>query len=202
MKLFRLKLILFVFILSFTLQSCTGIKNLVATKSSVRTPSPNKPTTQASSQSPDQVANLAQKHINAGNYQKAINIYRSEHRKHPQDLQFMQMYAKSLDSIKSTADDAFEKKDFAYAGRIYYVLKKNYGKFSHVVQMLSFDNAYLNAKLSYCKKFLSIKGFQEYREGHLNSALVSWQCVLDIDPNNKNIKETMRTAKLQQKNLP
>src|ERR1035437_2003890 len=103
MKLFRLKLILFVFILSFTLQSCTGIKNLVATKSSVRTsspkssvrtPSPNKPATQASSQSPDQVANLAQKHINAGNYQKAINIYRSEHRKHQQDLQFMQMYAK------------------------------------------------------------------------------------------------------------
>lgn len=202
MILFRLKLILFVFILSFALQSCTGIKNQTAPKSSVRTSSPNKHPTQASSQSPAQVANLAKKYIDAGNYQKAINIYRSEHRKHPQNLQLMQMYAKSLDSIKSTADDAFEKKDFADAGRIYYVLQKNYGNFSHVVQMLSFDNAYLHAQLSYCKKSLSIKGFQEYREGHLNSALASWQCVLDIDPNNKDIAEAMKTAKLQQKNLP
>lgn len=202
MKLFRLMLVLFVFILSFTLQSCNGIKNLIAPRSSVRTSSHNKPAAQASSQSPTQVANLAQKHIKAGNYQKAINIYSSEHRRHPQDLQLMQMYAKSLDSIKSTADDAFEKKDFAYAGRIYYVLQKNYGKLGHVVQMISFDNAYLNTRLSYCKKSLSIKGFQEYREGHLNSALASWQCVLDIDPNNKDIKEAMKTAKLQQKNLP
>jgi len=202
MKLFRLMTVVLVIILSLTLQSCNGIKNLIAPKSSVRTPSHNKPATQSSSQSPTQVANLAQKHIKAGNYQKAINIYSSEHSRHPHDLQLMQMYAKGLDSIKSTADDAFGKKDFAYAGRIYYVLQKNYGKLSHVVQMLSFDNAYLHAKLSYCKKSLSIKGFQEYREGHLHSALASWQCVLDIDPNNKDIKEAMKTAKLQQKNLP
>ncbi len=201
MLFFGIKLIFFVFVLSFTLQSCTGIKNLVSSKSSVHTSSNTKNTTQASSQSPDQVADLAQKNIKAGNYQKAINIYSNECRKQPRHSQLVQMYAKSLDNIKSTADNAFEKRDFACAGRIYYVLQNNYGKFSHIVQMLSFNIAYLNSRLSYCKKSLSIQGFQEYRKGHLNSALVSWQGVIDIDPNNKDIKEAIRTAKLQQKNL-
>jgi hypothetical protein len=140
MELFRLKLILFVLIISFTIQSCAGIRNLV---------SPNaKPTTQAARQSPTEAANLAQKNIEASNYQKAIDIYISAHRKQPRDLQLMKMYVKSLDDIKLTADNAFGKKDFANAGRIYYVLQKNYAKYSQVVHMLSFDNAYLNTNLN------------------------------------------------------
>jgi hypothetical protein len=46
-----------------------------------------------------------------------------------------------------------------------------------------------------------MQGFQEYRERHIHSALLSWQGVLDIDPDNKDIKEAIRTATLQQKNL-
>lgn len=194
MQLFKLKLILFVLIISFTIQSCAGIRNPVSSNA--------KPTKQASIQSPTEVANLAQKNIKAGNYQKAINIYISACRKQPRDLQLIKMYANSLDDIKLTADNAFEKKDFTYAGRIYYVLQKNYAKYSQVVKTLSFDNAYLNTKLSKCKKSLSMQGFQEYREGRLNSALALWQGVLDIDPNNKDIQEAVRTAKRQQKNLP
>ena len=67
--------------------------------------------------------------------------------------------------------------------------------------MLSFNNAYLSTRLFSCKKNLSIQGFQEYRKGNINSALVSWQDVLEIDPNNKEIKEAIEKAKLQQKNL-
>lgn len=228
----RLKLILSVFILLFILQSCAGIKNQGSSENPVQLPvsperpvlmpvSPERPvqtqlsserpvqesanikhTAQAPSQAPVQVANLAQKHIEAGEYQNAIDIYNYECRKQPRDLHLIQMYAKSLDGIKSVADNALEKKDFAYAGRIYYVLQRNYAKFNNFVKKLSFNGAYLNTKLSYCKKSLSVQGFQEYREGHLNSALVSWQGVLDIDPNNKEIKDAVRTAKLQQKNLP
>lgn len=67
--------------------------------------------------------------------------------------------------------------------------------------MLSFNAPYLNTRLSHCKKSLSVQGFQEYRNGRINNALLLWQGVLDIDPNNKDIKEAVRTAKLQQKNL-
>jgi cytochrome c-type biogenesis protein CcmH/NrfG len=46
-----------------------------------------------------------------------------------------------------------------------------------------------------------MQGFQEYRKGNLNKAIALWQSLLVIDPNNKDIKETVRTATLQQKNL-
>lgn len=113
----------------------------------------------------------------------------------------MKEYAKSLEGIKSTADKALEKRDFASAGRMYYVLQDNYTKFNNVTQMLTFNSAYLNTKLSYCKKSLSMQGFQEYRKGNINKAIVLWQSLLVIDPNNKDIKEAVRTATLQQKNL-
>lgn len=202
MKLLSLKLIFFVLIISFTLQSCAGVKNPGSSKHSAHAKANTRNSIQASSQSPSQVADLAQKNINAGEYQKAINIYNNEFHRQPQNLKLRQMYVKSLEGIRSTADSAFEKKDFAGAGRVYNVLQKNYGKFSHVVQMLSFNNAYLNTRISCCKKSLTVQGFREYRKGHLNSALLLWQGVLDIDPNNKVVKDAVRTAKLQQKNLP
>jgi tetratricopeptide (TPR) repeat protein len=202
MKLLRMKLIFFVFVFSFSLQSCSGIKNLVSSdnKSSGKKSAKGN-TGQEYSQSPARVEKLAQRNIKAGNYQKAINIYSIECHKQPRNSQLMQMYAKSLNGMRSMADSAFANRDLAVAGRIYYTLEKNYPRFNHVAPMLSFDDAYLNNRLSYCRKFLSTQGFQEYRNGRLNSALLSWRSVLDIDPDNEDIKEAMRTATLQQKNL-
>jgi tetratricopeptide (TPR) repeat protein len=139
--------------------------------------------------------------MEAGDYQEAIDVYSYENRKQPRDQQILHAYAKSLDDIKSKADHAYAKKDFASAGRLYYVLHKNYSKFGNVAKMISFNKAYLNARLTACKKSLSVQGFQEYRDGRLGNALALWQSVLDIDPNNKDIKEAMRTARQQQKNL-
>jgi tetratricopeptide (TPR) repeat protein len=139
--------------------------------------------------------------MEAGEYQKAIDIYSAECRKQPQDPPLMKEYAKSLNGIKSTADKALEKSNFASAGRMYYVLQNNYAKFNDVDRMLSFNSAYLNTKLSYCKKSLSVQGFQEYRKGNLNKAISLWESLLAIDPNNEDIKVTVKTAKQQQKNL-
>jgi len=150
---------------------------------------------------PVQMTQLAQKRMDAGEYQDAIDIYNYEHRKQPRDQNLMQAYAKSLDGLKIKADAAYAKNDFDVAGKLYLVLHKNYAKFNSVAKMLSFNKAYLNARLAACKKALSVQGFQEYRNGRLSNALALWQGVLDIDPNNKDIKEAMRTAKQQQKNL-
>jgi len=214
MDLFKPKLLLFVLILLLTVQSCAEMKSWISPKSPVKTSAQVKQTPQAHSkaptsarqhqvpsQAPVQAATLARRHMEAGEYQKAIDIYSAECRKQPQDLPMMKEYAKSLEGIKSTADKALEKRDFASAGRMYYVLQDNYTKFNNVTQMLSFNSAYLNTKLSYCKKSLSMQGFQEYRKGNINKAIVVWQNLLVIDPNNKEIKEAVRTATLQQKNL-
>jgi tetratricopeptide (TPR) repeat protein len=216
MDLLRPKLLLFVLILLFTIQSCAEMKSWIApqspanTKTSVHIKHKSKATGQAPnlarqnqvpSQAPVQASTLARQHMEAGEYQEAIEIYNDECRKQPKDLPLEKEYAKSLEGIKSNADKALEKRDFAYAGRMYYVLQNNYDEFNNVDHMLSFNSAYLNTKLSFCKKSLSMQGFKEYRKGNLNKAIVLWQSLLVIDPNNKDIKEAVRTATQQQKNL-
>jgi tetratricopeptide (TPR) repeat protein len=199
MDLLSPKLLLFVLIPLLICQSCAEIKSLVSPKSPVQTSS--QAADPAKKQTSSQAANLAKKHMEAGEYQKAIDIYSGEYRKQPQDRSLIKEYAKSLDGIKSTADKRLEKGDLAVAGRLYNILQNNYKKFKGFEQMLSFNNAYLNTKLTYCKKTLSKQGFEEYRKGDLHKAIVLWQGLLAIDPNNKAIKEAVRTATQQQKNL-
>jgi hypothetical protein len=110
-------------------------------------------------------------------------------------------YVKSLEVIKTVADKAFDKEDFALAGKTYDVLRKNYSRFNGFAQTLSFDKAHLNTRLSHCKRSLSTQGFQEYRKGNLGGAIVLWQSLLAIDPDNADIKGAVRTAMLQKKNI-
>ena len=139
--------------------------------------------------------------MDAGAYQDAIADYRTEYRSRPHDQALAEEYAKSLEDIKAVADKASDEEDFASAGRIYYVLLKNYSYFKDFVGMLSFDSAHLKAKLSHCKKSLSAQGFREYRKGNLTGAIALWKSLLAIDPDNADIKGVVRTATLQQKNL-
>jgi tetratricopeptide (TPR) repeat protein len=201
MDLLKPKPILFAVMFLLIFQSCAEMKSWVTPKGHVKTSTHAKHISPASSQAPAQADNLARKHMDAGEYQKAIDIYSDACRKQPQDPSLMKEYAKSLDGMKSIADKASEKGDVASAGRMYNVLQNNYAKFDRVVSMLSFNKAYLNTKLTYCKKTLSRQGFEEYRKGNLNKAIALWQGLLAIDPNNKDIKEAVRTATQQQKNL-
>jgi tetratricopeptide (TPR) repeat protein len=181
------KWILLVLALIFIVPSCAGTKNR---------PSPNIPV-----QEPVQAATLARQHIDAGEYQQAINDYKSEYQNRPQDQALVKEYVKGLKDIKTAADKAVGEEDYASAGRIYDILLKNYAGFRDFSQELSFDKVRLTAKLSHCKKSLSAQGFQEYRKGNLGEAIALWQSLLAIDPDNADIKGAVKTAKLQQKNL-
>jgi len=108
---------------------------------------------------------------------------------------------KSIENIASAADKALDKEDVASAGRNYDILLKNYAHFKGFDKELSFNSIYLNEKLCYCKKAITKKGFQEYRKGNLSGAILLWEDLLAIDPDNTDIKKTLRTAKLQQNNL-
>lgn len=143
----------------------------------------------------------ARQHIEAGEYQKAIDEYQKEYTKRPQDQVLAKEYVKGLEDIKAAADGALKKEDYASAGKTYKILQKNYPEFKGFSAMLSFDRAYLNARLTTCKDALSKKGFQEYRQGNLNEAISLWQGYLVIDPTNGDIKKALNTAKIQQKNL-
>ena len=218
MNLLKSKLFLLVLILLFSIQSCAEMKSWVSPKRSVQGPATAKHTSQTSkniaktkasvrdsSQETGQEqappSNLASKYMKAGEYQKAIDLYNDDCRKQPQNLSLMKEYAKSLDGIRLAAENTLVKGDAAASGRLYYILQNNYSKFHRVENMLSFNNTYLNKKLDYCRKTLSKQGFEEYRKGNLNEAIILWQGLLAIDPDNKDIKQTVRTATQQQKNL-
>ena len=196
-----LKPLVFIGMLLPIVMSCAGMKTRISPKSSVQTSAPVKDFSQTSSQTPAQAANPAKKHMEAGEYQKAIDVYNVEYQKHPHDLSLARKYVKSIENIASAADKALDKKDYASAGRNYDVLLKNYSHFKGFEKKLSFNSIYLNEKLSYCKKALLKLGFQEYRKGNLSQAIELWQDLLVIDPQNTDIKKALRTAKLQQKNL-
>jgi len=173
----------------------------LAKKHSVKTSAPVKDSSQASIQVPAQAVNLAKEHMEASEYQKAIDIYNVEYQKHPHDLSLAREYVKSIENIASAANKALDKEGFASAGRNYDVLLKNYAHFKGFDKDLSFNSVYLNEKLCYCKKAIFKQGFQEYRKGNLSEAIELWQDLLVIDPQNTDIKKALRTATLQQKNL-
>ena len=200
-NLLRSKQLVFILMILPIVQSCAGMKSWVSPKNSVQTSAPVKDSSQTSTQTSGQDANLAQKYIDAGEYQKAIDVYNVEYRKHPHDQALIRDYVKSIENIKSAADKAFDKEDFASAGRNYSVLLKNYSHFKGFGKKRSFNSTQLNEKLNYCKKALFKQGFQEYRKGNLIEAIALWEDLLAIDPQNTDIKESLRTAKLQQENL-
>ena len=195
------KLLFIMLVLLPIVLSCAQIKSWVTPKSSAKTPSPAQDSSKPPSQTPAQSADLAKKHIEAGDCQKAMDVYYVEYRKHPSNQALVGEYVKSIENIKSTADQALDKEDFASAGRKYDVLLKNYVRFKGFEKKLSFKNTHLNEKLYYCKKALFKKGFQEYRKENISAAISLWQDLFAIDPQNADVQKLLRTAKLQQKNL-
>jgi tetratricopeptide (TPR) repeat protein len=198
-NLHRIKLLFFVLTLLLIVPSCATVKSWISPKSPDQTPTKSEVKTPP--KSPVQTQTRAKQLVDAGDYQKAIDAYNVEYRKQPQDQVLVREYVKSLEDIKSAADKALEEEDFTSAGRNYNVLLKNYPRFKGFDKRLSFNRAYLNIKLSHCKQSLSKQGFQEYRKGNLSAAIALWQGLLAIDRHNKEIKEALRIAKLQQKNL-
>ncbi|MCK7515369.1 MAG: hypothetical protein MZV70_72890 [Desulfobacterales bacterium] len=85
------------------------------------------------SQSPVQTPSPARKYLEEGEYQKAIDDYSAEYRKNPQNQALVKEYAKKgLDDMKTSADKASGKFDFASAGRIYSLLLGEHGQFQRV----------------------------------------------------------------------
>ena len=195
------KLFVVILILLPIVQSCAGMKSRISQKSSVKVSAPDKNSKNTSNHKSPQINNLAKKHIKAGDWQKAFNVYNVEYRKRPHNQALVREYVKSIENIKSAADKALNKEDFASAGRKYDVLLKNYTNFNGFYKKLSFNSTHLNEKLYYCKQSLFKQGFQEYRRENLSRAIALWQDLFEMDPQNAEIKELLRTARLQQKNL-
>jgi tetratricopeptide (TPR) repeat protein len=161
----------------------------------------SRPSPQTPVQTPVQTQSPVKQYMRTGAYQKAIDFYKAEYEKRPQDRLLVNGYVSILEEIKTVADRASDREDLVCAGKTYNVLLKNYPDFKGFARMLSFEMAQINSRLTNSKTALSRKGFQAYREGNLDEAILLWQDNLAIDPNNTDIRKALNTAKMQQKNL-
>ena len=144
---------------------------------------------------------LAWSYLEAGAFQKTIDVYKEIYQKYPQDPTVRSSYIKTLESIKSRGDRAFERTDFALAGYVYQILLKNFSSVNHLSSSFSFNREVLTRKIKSVKKILFENGLEQYRSGNLNQAISTWKSILAFDPENQEIKKAVDIAILQSKNL-
>jgi outer membrane protein assembly factor BamD (BamD/ComL family) len=147
----------------------------------------------------DHTSGQAQMEVEAGRFQRAIDICEEIHQKYPRDPTIRSGYIRTLESIKSSGDRAFEKNDFEMAGWIYQLLLKHVFPVTQLND--SFDREGLAARIEYCKKILFENGLEQYRSGNLGQAISIWKTILTFDPENQEIKRVVDMATLQLKNL-
>jgi tetratricopeptide (TPR) repeat protein len=140
-------------------------------------------------------------YLKAGEFQRAIDICKEIHQKYPRDLTVQSSYIKTLESIKSNGDRAFERGDFALAGSIYEVLLKHVSSVTQLNGSLSFERKGLSEKIKSCRKILFENGLEQYRSGSLDQAISIWKTILTFDPENQEIKRAVDIATLQLENL-
>ena len=150
---------------------------------------------------PDEPVTAPVKPQTANEYQGILNDWKAKQAKYPRNQEILKNYARAVEEMKTSADRAYEKENYALSGRIYGTLLKNYPGFKAFAKGLSFDRQELKDRLSNCKTALYQKGFEHYRNNQLNEAIQSWQGLLSIDPHNEDIRKAVNTAILQRKTL-
>lgn len=140
-------------------------------------------------------------YLKAGEFQRAIDICIEIHQKYPRDLTIRSGYIRTLESIKSNGDRAFERGDFALAGWVYEIVVKHVSSATHLNGSSSFDTKGITARIKICKKNLFENGLEQYRSGNLDQAISIWKSILAFDPENQEIKKVVDMATLQLRNL-
>jgi tetratricopeptide (TPR) repeat protein len=148
----------------------------------------------------DDTAKQAQADIALGEYKKALDLYSNAYdRYHYPGMR--SGYARAAEQIRSTADAAYQKKDFVEAGSIYDTLFESGITTRDFAHTLSFDDDYLSGQISLCSKALLENGLMKYREEKLDDAIAIWKKALAFDPENTGIKNAIDTATLQLQKL-
>lgn len=140
-------------------------------------------------------------HLRAGDFEKTIEIYREIYQQNSKDARVRKSYTKAIEAIKKNADQAFERKDFASAGRVYDILWRNYSHFPDMKPSVSWGIKILEDRMQNCKTFLYEKALDQYRSGNLSDATAIWKSILEFDPENAKIKKAIDTATIQLRNL-
>jgi len=140
-------------------------------------------------------------YLKAGDFQRAIDLWKEIHQKYSRDLSVRSEYIQTLETVKSNGDRAFERGDFALAGSVYELLLKHLSSVARLNGSSPLNREGLTAKIKTCKKNLFENGLKKYRSGNLEHAISIWKAILVFDPGNEEVKRVVDRAALQLKNL-
>lgn len=143
----------------------------------------------------------AQQSLQAGDFQKALDIYKAADEEYNNDPSLFAESRKAIEDIKRRADEAAAKEDLSAAGKAYSVLGKNYSFYEKLASSPSFSKDSLDEGVKKCRTQLTQKGLEQYRKGNLAEAISLWQGLLLFDPDNIEIKKAVDTAAQQLKKL-
>lgn len=135
--------------------------------------------------------------LEAGEFNKGIEIYRARFLENPDDVDFLAAFVSILEDIKRTGDAALAKENFVGAGKAYFPLKKNFPAFEKFRTSLSFNEKNLDDGLKLCRTELNRKALEQYRKEDLAGAISTWQNILTFDPENLEVKKAIETATIQ-----
>jgi len=114
----------------------------------------------------------AQIELDEGKFQKAIDVQKEIYQKYPQDPTVRSGYIKTLESIKSSGDRAFERNDYVLAGDTYEILANNWSHFADFTKALSFNKNHLEKKVKTSRCLYVEKQTRAYLEaGDFKKAL-------------------------------
>jgi tetratricopeptide (TPR) repeat protein len=145
-------------------------------------------------------ARLAQEHYSLGRFRKALEIYSDTYDKH-HSTAVRRGYVKMGEQIRSAADAAFQKMDYAEAGAVYDTLFASGITTRDFAQTLTFDDDYLEEQRAACSRTLVEIGLMRYREEKLEEAIGVWKKILVFDTENKDARNAIEKAAAQLQQL-
>lgn len=115
----------------------------------------------------------------AGDFQKALDLYKAASKRYPRDGELAGNYVRTIEEIRRAADQALGRQDYARAASIYRILSSNYADFAAFAAKLTFKKPFLEATLKYCQMALvDSQAQQEMKAGNFVKAIDIYQTAL------------------------
>ncbi|HZX10073.1 MAG TPA: hypothetical protein VFG01_03930 [Acidobacteriota bacterium] len=130
-------------------------------------------------------------------YSIAIEAYRNALRAYPNDAYLTSQLTQTVTVINKESEKALGRKDYAVAGKVSFLLLKNFAWLQDSISSLSFSKSSLENNIQNCTSQLTKKGIKLYREGELKKAIAVWKDILEFDPENVQIKKAIANAQEQ-----
>ena len=136
-----------------------------------------------------------QQQLNQGQYQQVLESYKAAYELHSENQLLRDNYLQTIEKIKALADEAFQKKNFARAEKIYLILITNFPDFKKIGKPLSFSPQSLQAIINKIRINRSKAQAEQYlRKGQFQKAIDIYTAALKNYPGHPLLLSPLQTA--------